>query len=191
MKAPIWEGLYFWPLASTQASPLLWGTILNGTASMSFLTSGSLNLRPINLLVANSVFSGFTTAWRNGSVKDQLLIRITLFCWAYLTLCRKSNQAFTVFCKRHHRGSRSSAFRIFNHLGRFSFHDCDTTIGCTQVNTNDLTLDLLAVKRIYWMRLWNCMLGAMVVLEQVTLQPAQTCWWDAPSGQGKIHVSGR
>lgn len=31
---------------------------------MSFWTSGSVNLRPINLLVADNVFSAFVTAWR-------------------------------------------------------------------------------------------------------------------------------
>lgn len=48
-KAPIWDGEYFCPRASTQASPLLWATILYGTLVMSLCTSASVNLRPINL----------------------------------------------------------------------------------------------------------------------------------------------
>src|SRR3954453_22237739 len=64
MKALIWEGAYFLPRLSTQASPLWPGTILYGTRSMSFLTIGSSMRRPINRLIAKNVFSGLVTACR-------------------------------------------------------------------------------------------------------------------------------
>jgi hypothetical protein len=64
MKALIWEGAYFLPRLSTQASPLSPGMILYGTRSMSFLTIGSVKRRPIKRLIAKKVFSGFVTAWR-------------------------------------------------------------------------------------------------------------------------------
>ena len=62
MKAEIWEGEYFSPEASTHASPLSALTILYGTISTSFWTVGSSNDLPINLLMANRVFSGLVTA---------------------------------------------------------------------------------------------------------------------------------
>ena len=62
MNADIWDGEYFVPLASIQASPLSELTILNGAVSMSFFTVGSSKFLPINLLTANIVFSGFVTA---------------------------------------------------------------------------------------------------------------------------------
>src|SRR5712671_81947 len=64
MKALIWEGAYFLPRLSTQASPLSPGIILYGTRSMSRLTSGSSKRRPISRLIAKNVFSGLVTAWR-------------------------------------------------------------------------------------------------------------------------------
>ncbi len=62
MKAEICEGEYFSPFDSIQASPFSELTILNGAASMSFLTVGSSKFLPINLLTAIIVFSGFVTA---------------------------------------------------------------------------------------------------------------------------------
>ena len=62
MKAEIWEGEYFCPFASIQASPLSEFTILNGADSISFFTVVSLKFLPINLLTAKIVFSGFVTA---------------------------------------------------------------------------------------------------------------------------------
>ena len=50
MKAEIWLGLYFLPLASTQASPLSAFTILKGTSDISFATIGSSKRRPIRRL---------------------------------------------------------------------------------------------------------------------------------------------
>ena len=38
--------------------------VLYGNTLKSFFTAGSSILRPINLLIAKSVFSGFVTAWR-------------------------------------------------------------------------------------------------------------------------------
>src|SRR5205823_6549818 len=64
MKALIWDGAYFLPRPSTQASPLSPGTILYGTRSMSFETIGSSMRRPIRRLIAKNVFSGLVTAWR-------------------------------------------------------------------------------------------------------------------------------
>src|ERR1700704_4678803 len=64
MKALIWEGAYFLPRLSTQASPLSPGMILYGTRSMSRLTSGSSKRRPTSRLIAKNVFSGLVTAWR-------------------------------------------------------------------------------------------------------------------------------
>src|SRR5712672_1503833 len=64
MKALIWEGAYFLPRLSTQASPLSPGIILYGTRSMSRLTSGSSKRRPISRLIAKNVFSGLVTACR-------------------------------------------------------------------------------------------------------------------------------
>mgnify|MGYP006876455757 CR=1 FL=1 len=57
-KAPIWAGEYFWPRASSHASPFECLTILNGTLCRSFWTSASVNLRPIRRLVAKKVFCG-------------------------------------------------------------------------------------------------------------------------------------
>src|SRR5215813_10414141 len=64
MKALIWEGAYFLPRLSTQASPLSPGMILYGTRSISRLTIGSSMRRPISRLIAKNVFSGLVTAWR-------------------------------------------------------------------------------------------------------------------------------
>src|SRR5215472_4765044 len=64
MKALIWDGAYFLPRLSTQASPLSPGMILYGTRSMSRLTIGSSMRRPISRLIAKNVFSGLVTAWR-------------------------------------------------------------------------------------------------------------------------------
>src|SRR5208282_1951643 len=64
MKALIWDGAYFLPRLSTQASPLSPVMILYGTRSMSFLTIGSIKRRPIRRLIAKNVFSGLVTAWR-------------------------------------------------------------------------------------------------------------------------------
>src|SRR3954452_12369117 len=64
MKALIWEGAYFLPRLSTQASPLSPGMILYGTRSTSFFTIGSVKRRPIRRLIAKNVFSGLVTAWR-------------------------------------------------------------------------------------------------------------------------------
>src|SRR5437588_12553361 len=64
MKALIWEGAYFLPRLSTQASPLSPVIILYGTRSISFFTIGSVNRRPISRLIAKNVFSGLVTAWR-------------------------------------------------------------------------------------------------------------------------------
>src|SRR6516165_7030119 len=64
MNALIWEGAYFLPRLSTQASALSPVTILYGTRSMSFFTIGSLKRRPIKRLIAKNVFSGLVTAWR-------------------------------------------------------------------------------------------------------------------------------
>ena len=49
-------------LASIQASPFSELTILNGAASISFLTVGSSKFLPINLFTAKMVFSGLVTA---------------------------------------------------------------------------------------------------------------------------------
>ena len=49
------------PPASTQASPLSALIILNGTMSLSFDTTSSSNLLPINLFMAYRVFSGLVT----------------------------------------------------------------------------------------------------------------------------------
>src|SRR5208282_4624681 len=64
MKALIWDGAYFLPRLSTQASPLSPVMILYGTRSMSFLTIGSIKRRPVRRLIAKKVFSGLVTAWR-------------------------------------------------------------------------------------------------------------------------------
>src|SRR6266581_4433739 len=64
MKALIWDGAYFWPRLSVQASPLSPGMILYVTRSMSRLTIGSSIRRPIRRLIAKNVFSGLVTAWR-------------------------------------------------------------------------------------------------------------------------------
>src|SRR5271154_5834593 len=64
MKALIWDGAYFLPRLSTQASPLSPVMILYGTRSMSFLTIGSVKRRPTRRLIANNVFEGLVTAWR-------------------------------------------------------------------------------------------------------------------------------
>src|SRR6516164_164545 len=64
MNALIWDGAYFLPRLSTQASPLSPVTILYGTRSMSFFTIGSVKRRPIRRLIAKNVFSGLVTAWR-------------------------------------------------------------------------------------------------------------------------------
>lgn len=61
---PIWDGEYFWPRDSTQASPLVCWTILYGTSLISLWHSGSENFRPIRRFVAKRVFSGLTTACR-------------------------------------------------------------------------------------------------------------------------------
>ena len=78
MKADIWEGEYFSPLASIQASPFSELAILNGAASMSFFTVGSSKFLPINLLTAKIVFSGFVTAcllagWREVAISLNFL----------------------------------------------------------------------------------------------------------------------
>ena len=62
MKAEICEGEYFSLFASIQASPFSEFTILNGAASISFLTVGSSKFLPISLLTAKMVFSGLVTA---------------------------------------------------------------------------------------------------------------------------------
>ena len=62
MNADIWEGEYFSPLDSIQASPFSELIILNGAASTSFFTVGSSKFLPINLFTAKIVFSGFVTA---------------------------------------------------------------------------------------------------------------------------------
>ena len=62
--ALIWEGAFFSPRTSTQASPLSARTILYGTMSTSLRTTGSSNRRPISRLTAKTVFSGLVTAWR-------------------------------------------------------------------------------------------------------------------------------
>ena len=62
MKAEIWEGEYFCPFASIQASPFSELTILKGAAAMSFLTVGSSKFLPISLFTAKMVFSGLVTA---------------------------------------------------------------------------------------------------------------------------------
>jgi hypothetical protein len=62
VKAEICDGEYLVPLASIHASPFSELTILNGAVSTSFLTVGSSKFRPINLLTAKIVFSGFVTA---------------------------------------------------------------------------------------------------------------------------------
>ena len=62
MKAEIWDGEYFTPLASIHASPFSELTILKGAAEISFFTVGSSKFLPINLLTANIVFSGLVTA---------------------------------------------------------------------------------------------------------------------------------
>src|SRR6266550_5076726 len=64
MNALIWDGAYFLPRLSTQASPLSPVMILYGTRSMSFFTIGSVKRRPIRRLIAKNVFSGLVTAWR-------------------------------------------------------------------------------------------------------------------------------
>src|SRR5436190_11519576 len=64
MKALIWEGAYFLPRLSTQASPLSPGMILYGTRSTSLFTTGSVKRRPIRRLIAKNVFSGLVTACR-------------------------------------------------------------------------------------------------------------------------------
>ena len=61
-NADIWDGEYFFPLASIQASPFSELIILKGDVSISFLTDGSEKFLPINLLTAKIVFSGFVTA---------------------------------------------------------------------------------------------------------------------------------
>ena len=62
INADIWEGEYFSPLASIQASPFSELIILNGAAAISFFTVGSSKFLPINLFTANIVFSGLVTA---------------------------------------------------------------------------------------------------------------------------------
>ena len=64
MNAEIWLGLYCWPLASTQASPLEAFTILKGTSDISFATIGSSKRRPIRRFTEYRVFIGLVTAWR-------------------------------------------------------------------------------------------------------------------------------
>src|SRR5260370_5109576 len=64
MDGLVWEGGYFLPGLSTQASALSPGMILYGTRSMSRLTIGSVKRRPIRRLIAKNVFSGLVTAWR-------------------------------------------------------------------------------------------------------------------------------
>src|SRR5215475_912060 len=64
MKALICDGAYFLLRLSTQASPFSPVMILYGTRSMSLLTIGSLNRRPISRLIAKKVFSGLVTDWR-------------------------------------------------------------------------------------------------------------------------------
>src|ERR1041384_5180459 len=64
MKAEIWLGLYCWPLASTQASPLLAFSILKGTSDISLATIGSSKRRPIRRFTEYRVFIGLVTAWR-------------------------------------------------------------------------------------------------------------------------------
>ena len=56
-NAPICDGEYFCPRASSQASPLVCLVILNGTLLMSFWTSASVYFRPMSRLVAKKVFS--------------------------------------------------------------------------------------------------------------------------------------
>src|SRR6056297_2185343 len=64
MKAEIWLGLYFSPLASTQASPLPPSMTLNGMFFLSLARSASSARRPIRRLTPKIVFSGLVTAWR-------------------------------------------------------------------------------------------------------------------------------
>ena len=60
--ALICEGAFLSPCTSTQASPLSARTILYGTMSTSFFTTGSSNRRPISRLTANTVLVGLVTA---------------------------------------------------------------------------------------------------------------------------------
>ena len=55
-------GAMFLPLASTQASPLVFLTIVYGTRLISFCTASSSYFLPINLLIAYKVFEGLVTA---------------------------------------------------------------------------------------------------------------------------------
>ena len=64
MKAEIWEGEYFSPLASTHASPLPPSMTLNGRFFLSLAKCASSLRRPTRRLTPKIVFSGFVTAWR-------------------------------------------------------------------------------------------------------------------------------
>mmetsp|Transcript_26026 Transcript_26026/g.65035 ORF Transcript_26026/g.65035 Transcript_26026/m.65035 type:complete len:322 (-) Transcript_26026:79-1044(-) len=63
-NAPTCDGEYCFPAASTQTSPLSARTSLYGMFLMSSCVFSSVHRRPISRFVANSVFSGFVTAWR-------------------------------------------------------------------------------------------------------------------------------
>ena len=62
--AEISAAVYFVPATSTTASPPAPSTMAKGLTPMDFLTSGSVNFRPISRLMANSVLVGLVTAWR-------------------------------------------------------------------------------------------------------------------------------
>ena len=70
--AEISGGEYVFPPTSTCASPFPPCPILKGISLMSLCTSGSLNFRPIILLIEKTVFSGLVTAWRFAVVPTYL-----------------------------------------------------------------------------------------------------------------------
>jgi len=63
---------------------------------------------------------------------------------ATLSLGRLSNKALSIFSEGDHGGSSAGSLGVFNDASVFSFHDGDTWVGGSKIDTNDFSFYLLA-----------------------------------------------
>ena len=55
-----------------------------------------------------------------------------------LSLGRLPDQHFAILRKGHNRWRGPVAFTVFDDLGRTAVHDCDTGVGCAQINSDNI-----------------------------------------------------
>lgn len=62
---------------------------------------------------------------------------------SYLSLGRETNKTFAIFGEGNNGGRCPSTFGVLNYPWGFTFHDWNTAVCRSQVNTDNLALDLL------------------------------------------------